>query len=222
MALATQTQARDWIEDITSAWTGHRRFAEWLVQKTNPTTIVELGVDWGYSTFVFGCALQTKGQEEGEGIVDGLIYGVDLFEGDVHAGARNTYESVLEKISQYKLTNIRVVKAEFGTLAKTWTTPIDVLHIDGLHTYEAVKDDFNNWSPFVKDDGIILFHDVCIQQFGIKDFFHEVDGGYMYKAYFPHSAGLGVLTKNRALFETIQAEFPNMLIYKDHPLVNTM
>ena len=47
----------DWIEEISSAVKGHRVFFEWLVEHMRPTTIVELGVDRGYSTFVFAEAL---------------------------------------------------------------------------------------------------------------------------------------------------------------------
>jgi predicted O-methyltransferase YrrM len=37
---------------------------------------------------------------------------------------------------------------------------IDVLFIDGDHTYEGVKKDFEMYSPLVSDDGIIIFHDI--------------------------------------------------------------
>jgi len=38
--------------------------------------------------------------------------------------------------------------------------PIELLMIDGYHTYEAAKSDFDNYSPLVKPGGIILFHDI--------------------------------------------------------------
>ena len=50
----------DWIEEISSAARGHRAFFEWLVEHMRPSTIVELGVDRGYSTFVFAEALAKK------------------------------------------------------------------------------------------------------------------------------------------------------------------
>ena len=47
----------DWIEELSSAARGHRVFFEWLVEHMKPKTIVELGVDHGFSTFMFAEAL---------------------------------------------------------------------------------------------------------------------------------------------------------------------
>jgi predicted O-methyltransferase YrrM len=43
--------------------------------------------------------------------------------------------------------------------ARDWRLPIRLLWIDGDHRYEAVKQDFLLWEPFVVDDGIIAMHD---------------------------------------------------------------
>jgi len=37
---------------------------------------------------------------------------------------------------------------------------IDLLLIDGNHEYPSVLQDYHDWSPFVKVDGLIAFHDV--------------------------------------------------------------
>ena len=37
---------------------------------------------------------------------------------------------------------------------------LDVLFIDGDHTYDGVKRDFAMYSPFVKRGGLIIFHDI--------------------------------------------------------------
>jgi hypothetical protein len=37
---------------------------------------------------------------------------------------------------------------------------IDILFIDGYHTYQAVKSDYTTYSPLVADNGIIAFHDI--------------------------------------------------------------
>lgn len=36
---------------------------------------------------------------------------------------------------------------------------ISVLFIDGDHSYEGCKRDINAWYPFMKEDGVMLFHD---------------------------------------------------------------
>jgi beta-1,4-mannosyl-glycoprotein beta-1,4-N-acetylglucosaminyltransferase len=185
----------DFISKITSAWTGHRDFAEWLVDYLKPKTIVELGVDYGFSSFVF--AKRSFG----------TVYGIDLFTGDSHAGERDTYNTVKETINEWNLTNLKIIKGDFTEVSKTWDIPIDILHIDGYHTYDAVKNDFTNWSKFVNNDGIILFHDTAIEYFGIKDFFKELPG---YKLEFKHSAGLGIYTKNKELYQTILSNFDNV------------
>jgi predicted O-methyltransferase YrrM len=38
---------------------------------------------------------------------------------------------------------------------------VDLLFIDGDHAYEGVKADFQMYSPLVRPDGIIAFHDIC-------------------------------------------------------------
>ena len=199
--------SKDWIDQIVSAWSGHRIFAEFLVKQLNPNIIVELGVDYGFSTFVFGNALQNT---------NGIIYGVDLFDGDIHTGFRNTYDSVIHNIGIHKLNNIKIIKSEFGELSKSWNKQIDILHIDGLHTYDAVKTDFENWSKFLKNDGIILFHDV-ISFPEIGKFFSDIDNEW-HKLYFTHSAGLGIITKNILLRNIIINTFSNVIDFTKNPL----
>jgi len=200
---------KDWIENIVSAWCGHRKFAAWLVAYMKPKVIVDLGVDWGYSTFVFGNAVR-------ENNLDTKVIGVDLFEGDIHTSFRNTYEKVSTDIEQHSLP-IELVKKDFTQYSKEFDKEIDILHIDGLHTYEAIKNDYQNWSKFVSRKGVILMHDVCIHGYGIKKFFTELyyPGE---KFYFTHSAGLGVLTENKELSDAILKEFKNIKDHRKEPL----
>ena len=43
-----------------------------------------------------------------------------------------------------------------------WDLPIDFLFIDGDHREEAVERDWLDWSPFVKPDGVVAFHDARV------------------------------------------------------------
>ena len=173
-------------------WRDHRLFADWLIRRKEPETVVDLGVDYGYSTFCFALP----------GI--GHVYGIDSFEGDEHAGVKETYEFVLKKKDELELDNVTFIKGFFDDVVKTWNKQIDVLHIDGLHTYEAVKNDFEKWTPFLKENGVILMHDTMVDGFGVKDFFKEIN---LPKTNFKHCNGLGVVSKDINLINEINKNF---------------
>lgn len=178
----------------TFNWREHIDFAQWIVKRKNAEVVVDLGVDYGYSTFSFGLPKIGK------------VYGIDSFEGDSHAGERNTYDYVMEMQKKLELDHITFIKGYFDEIAKIWDKKIDVLHIDGFHTYEAVKNDYETWSKFLKDDGIILMHDTCVENpgFGVKRFFGEIN---LPKLNFSVSHGLGVVSKDVELLKEIYDEF---------------
>lgn len=182
------------LQDIPTSWTDHITFAQWIVRRKNPEVVVDLGVDYGYSTFCF--ALPQIGK----------IYGMDSFEGDPMAGHKNTYDYVKEKRKELGLKNVIFVKGFFGLIARKWNKPIDILHIDGYHTYQAVKNDYDTWSKFVKDDGVILFHDTIVQKPGyeVDKFFSEIT---LPKTNFTCSYGLGVVSKDETLIQEINTVF---------------
>lgn len=43
---------------------------------------------------------------------------------------------------------------------------VDFLFIDGDHRYEAILNDYNNYSPLVRKGGIVAFHDIAINEEG--------------------------------------------------------
>jgi len=75
----------------------------------------------------------------------------------------------------------------------TWDKKIDLLHIDGLHTYEAVKGDFETWQKFFNDDTVVLFHDTISFKDTVGKFFSELEG---HKYSFHDGCGLGVWSLN--------------------------
>jgi glycosyltransferase involved in cell wall biosynthesis/predicted O-methyltransferase YrrM len=184
-----------------TAWSGHRQFAEWLVSYMKPKVTVDLGVDWGFSTF--SLAIPRVGH----------VYGIDNFVGDDYVGEdhlRKKYQFVMTKREKLHLQdNVTIVEGDFNEVAETWDRKIDILHIDGSHHYEDVKKDFETWSQFVNDDGVILMHDTCVEthndnEYGVKRFFEEID---LPKVTFTHCFGLGVVSKNEKLIEHIKTTF---------------
>lgn len=58
--------------------------------------------------------------------------------------------------------------------AAQWSgEPIRLLFIDGCHYYEAVRQDFLAWSPFVQSGGIVVFHDYLPKWEGVIRFYDE-------------------------------------------------
>jgi hypothetical protein len=205
-ALAERTQAIDKLfltnlDDLHSCWRGHRGFAEWLVKTVKPKITVDLGVDHGFSSFAF--AIPRIGH----------VYGIDSFEGDQYAGERDPslYPFVLSKQEKLFLKdNLTFIKGYFDDIAKEWDKEIDILHIDGDHAYESIKNDYETWSKFLSDDAVILFHDTMVDningnEYGVKRFFEELD---LPKLNFTHTFGLGVASKNKDLINLIKENIP--------------
>ncbi|MGL4316267.1 MAG: class I SAM-dependent methyltransferase [Pseudomonas sp.] len=177
---------------VFSTWVDHLPFGYDLVSAIRPKMLVELGTHKGLSYFTFCQAIK-------ENEIDGLCYAVDTFEGDVHTDKYD--ESIYNKNNEHNRQNYHgfsyLMRMLFNDALRHFSEDtIELLHIDGLHTYEAVSEDFANWYPKVKPGGIILFHDVQarVQDFGVWKFWDEIRGQYETFT-FNHGFGLGVLRK---------------------------
>ena len=181
------------ISERHTAWYENFEKAVIISNIVRPKVVVDLGVDHGFSTFAFAYARH------------GNIYGLDSFEGDIHAGHRDTYQHVLathEKLkSEFQISDIAFIKGYFEETALTWDKKIDILHIDGLHTYEAVKGDFETWKKFFTDDTVVLFHDTISFEDTVGKYFSELEG---YKYSFHDGCGLGVWCKSENFIRQIR------------------
>jgi len=172
-----------------SAWLGHGPFAMWLVKTAKPRVVVELGTHFGYSYFamcqaVQGNRLKTK------------CYAVDTWQGDEHAGHydESVFESVVTHNHRYKRFSTLLRKRFDQALADIPDGSVDLLHVDGRHFYEDVKEDFESWVPKLSKRAIVLFHDTEVvgRNFGVKQYWQELHARYDGFG-FEHSHGLGVL-----------------------------
>jgi hypothetical protein len=172
-----------------SAWLGHVPFAMWLVGALNPRMVVELGVHTGNSYCAFLQAVQQLG-------LDTRCFGIDHWRGDMHAGHYG--EEIYHEFRAYHdaryVTFSALLRSSFDDALSYFSDgSIDLLHIDGLHTYEAVAADFSRWLPKVSSRGVVLFHDINVRErgFGIWQFWEEICSRYPHFQ-FIHSHGLGV------------------------------
>ena len=87
-----------------------------------------------------------------------LVYGIDPIIPD---SMDNKLIGNLEKINELRTNNSRFIfiRDYSYNAVKTWDKGIDYIFIDGDHRYDAVKQDFNDWFPHIKQNGIIAFHD---------------------------------------------------------------
>lgn len=84
---------------------------------------------------------------------------------------------------------------------KVLNKELDLLFIDGDHSYEGVKADFEMYSPFVRKGGMVAFHDIACprEDYGVTRYWNEIKGGYNHRELInPKAAqglGIGVLWK---------------------------
>lgn len=188
-----ESKAFSWVPDrLTdiSSWHGHIPFAFAIIQLARPRVLVELGTHKGDSFCAFCQAIQKLGLKCSS-------FAVDTWEGDEHSGFYGS--EVLEELRSYHDPRYgefsTLLKASFDlALCRFQDHSIDLLHIDGLHSYEAVKHDFESWLPKMSSCGIILFHDTHVKSngFGVWKLWEKLKNEYP-SFEFSHSNGLGIL-----------------------------
>ena len=175
-----------------SAWKGHRGFAQRIIKALQPEVFVELGVHAGDSYFTIV-----------ESMHNGKAYGVDTWAGDKHAGfySDDIHNMVCTVNKQYPFSTL--LRMPFDTAASLVQDDISLLHIDGLHTYEAVKHDYETWEPKVRD--VVLLHDICVPEnpdFGVWKLWAEIKNDKCFE--FNHCHGLAVFCKSERGFRAVQ------------------
>ena len=82
---------------------------------------------------------------------------------------------------------------------------IDVLFLDGDHTYKGVKMDFEMYGNLVRKNGIIAFHDIVevkvVDDVQVNQFWNEIKEDYNYLEFVEDwsqdTCGIGIIFKNK-------------------------
>jgi len=150
------------------------------LEKNNikPEKFLEIGTCGGGTLFLF-CRIASKNAK---------IISVDL-PGGVHGGGYPEWKIPIYKKFVNTTQELHLIRADSHKESTKKdieklldSKKLDVLLIDGDHTYEGVKKDFKMYSPLVKKGGLIIFHDIIVHDPSlncyVNDLWNEIKKDY--------------------------------------------
>jgi predicted O-methyltransferase YrrM len=129
---------------------------------------VEIGTYCGKSTVLLGAAARARGS---------VLYTIDHHHGseehqpgweyhdtslvDPVTGRFDTLPTLRHTLDEAGLhDNVVAVVGKSTVVAKGWRTPLQLLFIDGGHSEEAARTDYDGWARWVSAGGALIIHDV--------------------------------------------------------------
>lgn len=178
--ILTYMDLADRIEEVEGFLLDIQAYTLMLLANEGPGlgVIVEIGSYMGRSTCCLALGSKSAHREQ--------VYAIDHFIGSpehqrgeasesaaiVESGT--TFHKFQENIAKLGLTDYVIpVKASSVEAAAGWTRPIRLLFIDGDHSYEAARLDFETWAPHVVVGGVVAFHDINHFE-GVTRFYQEL------------------------------------------------
>lgn len=169
----------------------------YFVKGVKPKTMMEIGTARGGTLFLFSKVVPK----------DSFIISLDLPGGRFGGGyprfkiplyksfAKNKQIINLIRQDSHNIKTLQKIKDILGD------RKIDFLFIDGDHTYEGVKRDFELYSQLVRKGGIIAFHDIAPHppetKCEVSKFWNEIKKKYEYREFVEdweqNWAGIGLI-----------------------------
>ncbi len=121
----------------------------------NRNTVVEIGSYIGASACCFGAAIKSRADR-------GRIYCIDTWNNDAMTeGNRDTWQKFQNNTAIYKdhIVPIRGFSTDVVGQVAAHVKSVDLLFIDGDHSYEGAKADWEAYKGFLNVGSIVVFHD---------------------------------------------------------------
>lgn len=203
-------QVRSEIEQLFEFVKVHRHNAL-TTGKQDSYNILEIGTKFG-GTLHLWCSMNPK---------PGLNISIDMSDGGIHGGISDDEMDVRDRQFVERFDNVHFIRGDSHSLdtferaadyfCNYWTPKpefireqnVDFLFIDGDHSYDGVKNDFEMYSPFVRNGGLIVFHDINdserhhARNVYVSTFWNEIKDKYEHYEFNANEdwAGIGVIIK---------------------------
>lgn len=197
--ITEQYRGKGLFSDMRS-WQVHSEMLQMFehVSAFQPSVILEIGTAKG-ATLLGWCRIASK-----------KVVSVDL-PGGIHGGG---YPAIKQRLYREFVVgragvDLQLIQADSHSEATRKSVElvlagdkIDVLFIDGDHTYDGVKADFELWSPLVRSGGMVIFHDILphkvVAHCEVDQLWNELKPRYPHEEFISDPdqgwAGIGVLT----------------------------
>lgn len=157
------------------------------VRAIAPKTVLEIGTSMGGTLYLWTRLAQPNAN----------IISVDLPRGKFGGGysplrtplyrsfARAQQQLHLMRANSHDAATFEEVKQRLAG------QPVDFLFIDGDHTYEGVKQDWNTYHKLVRPGGLVAFHDIALnyEDTQVKRFWDELKPTVKHREYAYHPRG---------------------------------
>jgi predicted O-methyltransferase YrrM len=150
-----------------------------LVRSMKPAVCVEIGSARGKSACAIGLGLLRNGS--------GKLYAIDPH--------RRTEWNDTDSIDSFSIIGhnlrkagvsdyVEIIRKTSSEALAGWSETVDMLFIDGDHSYEGVKSDWQQFLPYLSKFGVVIFHDtlwdlqsdasLCRSDMGVPRFVDEL------------------------------------------------
>jgi predicted O-methyltransferase YrrM len=160
---------KDRQDDGIDGWTSPEELKFLAESARNKTSIVEIGVWKGRSTKVL---LEAS---------EGFVHAVDHFKGTdkdgdpwsgILAKEQDVKAKFMENVGHYPNLRLHEMPSKEASMFFE-DGDVDMVFIDGDHTYRGVKGDIDTWLPKIKKGGLICGHDYGVEWPGVVQAVNE-------------------------------------------------